>query len=144
MATTAQMHHLIAPEVRIKQTRRRLAKLRQKDLIDRITLPQTGRTRVWYPTRHGAQLAGEWPEMRGRRPPRGAVNRTAVQSKVEHGLTITQTAPAFLKDARHRGDLCRPLDLTGHVHGPRACWAGLSALTSSLWHISSTDSRGAR
>ncbi|MFF8639037.1 replication-relaxation family protein [Streptomyces pilosus] len=90
MATTAQMHRLIALEVRVEQTRRRLAKLRQEGIIDRITLPQTGRTRVWYPTRHGAQLAGGWPEMRGRQPPRGAVNRTAVRLKVEHELTVTR------------------------------------------------------
>ncbi|MFF8639054.1 replication-relaxation family protein [Streptomyces pilosus] len=118
MATTAQMHHIIAPDARVEQTRRRLAKLRQEGLIDRITLPRAGRTRVWYPTQYGVQVAGEWPELRGRRPPRGAVDRTAVRLKVGHGLTVTQTALAFLQDARHRGDVCQPLDWIPEVHHP--------------------------
>ena len=50
MATTEQMHLIISPGVRIEQTRRRLAKLREEGLVDRITLPQAGRTRVWHPT----------------------------------------------------------------------------------------------
>ncbi|MER6624160.1 replication-relaxation family protein [Streptomyces sp. NPDC000931] len=118
MATTAQIHLIISPDVRVEQTRRRLAKLREEGLIDRITLPQAGRTRVWHPTRYGAQIACEWPELRGRRPPRGAADRTAVRLKVGHGLTVTQTALAFLKDARRRGDLCRPLDWIPGVHHP--------------------------
>lgn len=47
MATTGQMHVLVAPGVRIEQTRRRLVKLRAEGLIERITLPQAGRMRVW-------------------------------------------------------------------------------------------------
>ncbi|MFJ9821865.1 replication-relaxation family protein [Streptomyces sp. NPDC101151] len=64
------MHRVIAPEVRIEQTRRRLARLRAEGLVERITLPQAGRTRVWFPTSYGVQLASEWPEMRGHRPSR--------------------------------------------------------------------------
>lgn len=71
MATTEQMHLVIAPGVRIEQTRRRLAKLRSEGLVDRITLPQAGRTRVWFPTQYGVQVACEWPELRERRPPKG-------------------------------------------------------------------------
>ncbi|WP_234047977.1 replication-relaxation family protein [Streptomyces liliifuscus] len=110
MATTEQMHWVIAPEVRIEQTRRRLARLREAGLVDRITLPGAGRTRVWFPTRYGVQLACEWPEMRGRRPSRTVSDPTAVRLKVGHALTVTRTALAFLQDARRNGDLCRPLD----------------------------------
>ncbi|MFE0449597.1 replication-relaxation family protein [Streptomyces fungicidicus] len=116
MATTEQMHLIVSPNVRIEQTRRRLMKLRGEGLIDRITLPQAGRTRVWHPTPYGAQVASEWPELRGRRPPRGAVDRTAVRLKVGHGLTVTETALAFLQDARRRRDVCRPLDWIPEVH----------------------------
>ena len=70
MATTEQMHRVIAPGVRIEQTRRRLAKLRDEGLIDRITLPRAGRLRVWFPTSYGVQIASEWPELRGRRLPK--------------------------------------------------------------------------
>ncbi|MEU3550634.1 hypothetical protein [Streptomyces longwoodensis] len=44
------MHRVIAPGVRIEQTRRQLAWLRQEGLVDRVTLPQAGRTRAWFPT----------------------------------------------------------------------------------------------
>ncbi|MFF2996969.1 replication-relaxation family protein [Streptomyces sp. NPDC057950] len=116
IATTEQMHLVISPGVRIEQTRRRLAKLRAEGLVDRITLAQAGRTRVWFPTVHGARIAFEWPELRGRRPPKNAGDRTAVRLRTGHGLT--ETALAFLQDARHRGDLFRPLDWIPEVHHP--------------------------
>ncbi|MGW7256559.1 replication-relaxation family protein [Streptomyces sp. NPDC054834] len=53
MATTEQMHRVIAPSVRIEQTRRRLTRLCAEGLVDRITLPQAGRTRAWFPTAYG-------------------------------------------------------------------------------------------
>ncbi|MCX4614730.1 MULTISPECIES: replication-relaxation family protein [Streptomyces] len=118
MATTEQMHRVIAPEVRIEQTRRRLARLRAEGLVDRITLPQAGRTRVWFPTAYGVQLASEWPEMRGHRPSRTVSDPTAVRLKVGHTLTVTETALVFLEDARRRGELCRPLDWLTEVHHP--------------------------
>ncbi|MFD9329879.1 replication-relaxation family protein [Streptomyces sp. NPDC060065] len=123
MAATEQMHRVIAPEVRIEQTRRRLARrrlarLRVEGLIDRITLPQAGRTRVWFPTLYGMQLACEWPEIRGRRPSRTVSDPTAVRLKACHTLTMTETALAFLEDARRRGDLCGPLDWIPEVHHP--------------------------
>ncbi|MFE2280018.1 replication-relaxation family protein [Streptomyces sp. NPDC059454] len=69
---------------------------------------------MWHPTQYEAQIASEWPELRGRRPPKGAVDRTAVRLKVGHGLTVTETALAFLKDARR----CQPLDWIPEVHHP--------------------------
>ncbi|GHB79816.1 hypothetical protein GCM10010377_82320 [Streptomyces viridiviolaceus] len=64
MATTEQLHLLLTPRVRIEQTRRRLVKLRGEGLIDRVTLLQAGRTRVWFVTKYGAQVASEWPGLR--------------------------------------------------------------------------------
>ncbi|MER5669254.1 replication-relaxation family protein [Streptomyces mirabilis] len=118
MATTEQMHRVIAPDVRIEQTRRRLARLRAEGLVDRITLPQAGRTRVWFPTPYGVQLASEWPEIRGHRPSRTVSDPTAVRLKAGHTLTVTETALAFLEDARRRGELCQPLDWLTEVHHP--------------------------
>ncbi|MFB7328278.1 replication-relaxation family protein [Streptomyces sp. NPDC001698] len=57
MATTEQMHLILSPGVRIEQTRRRLAKLRTEGLIDRITLPQAGRTRGSPPSTGYRSLA---------------------------------------------------------------------------------------
>ncbi|WP_308406579.1 replication-relaxation family protein [Streptomyces sp. AC555_RSS877] len=118
MATTEQMHLVIAPGVRIEQTRRRLAKLRSEGLVDRITLPRAGRTRVWFPTPYGVQVACEWPELRERRPPKTASDPTAVRLRAGHQLTVTETALAFLQDARRRGELCRPLDWICEVYHP--------------------------
>lgn len=118
MATTEQTHLVIAPGVRIEQTRRRLAKLRSEGLADRITLPQAGRTHVWFPTAYGVQLASEWPELRGHRPSRTVSDPTAVRLKAGHTLTVTETALVFLEDARRRGDLCQPLDWIPEAHHP--------------------------
>ncbi|GGX90463.1 replication-relaxation family protein [Streptomyces fructofermentans] len=119
MATTEQMHLLTAPGVRIEQTRRRLAKLRAEGLVDRITLPQAGRTRVWFPTEYGARIAASWPELRNCAPRlRRGSDPTAVRLAAGHGLTVTETALAFVQDARRRGDVCMPLDWIPEVHHP--------------------------
>ncbi|TQJ37676.1 replication-relaxation family protein, partial [Streptomyces sp. SLBN-115] len=118
MATTEQLHLITAPGVRIEQTRRRLAKLRAEGLVDRITLPQAGRTRVWFATRYGVQVAAEWPELRGRRPPRLVSDPVAARLRVSHTLTVTETGLQFLLDARRRGEVCQPLDFLPEVHHP--------------------------
>ena len=118
MATTEQMHRVIAPEVRREQTRRRLAKLRDEGLIDRIALPRAGRLRVWFPTPYGVRIACEWPELRERRPPKAVSDPTAARLRVGHTLTVTETALVFLEDARRRGELCRPLDWIPEVYHP--------------------------
>ncbi|KES03427.1 hypothetical protein BU52_30800 [Streptomyces toyocaensis] len=139
MATTEQMHLILSPDVRIEQTRRRLMKLRGEGLIDRVTLPQAGRTRVWFATRYGAQVASEWPELRGRRPPRGAHDRTAVRLGVGHGLAVTETGLAFLQDARRRGDLCQPLDWIPEVHHPLG--GGEAVIPDALLYYRSRGTR---
>jgi hypothetical protein len=141
MATTEQMHLILSPDVRIEQTRRRLMKLRGEELIDRVTLPQAGRMRVWYATRYGAQVASEWPELRGRRPPRGAHDRTAVRLGVGHGLTVTETALAFLQDARRHGDMCQPLDWIPEVHHPLG--GGEAVIPDALLYYSRCRRAGA-
>ncbi|MEU3616318.1 replication-relaxation family protein [Streptomyces sp. NPDC006872] len=118
MATKEQMHLIIAPRVRIEQTRRRLAKLRAEGLVDRITLPQAGCSRVWFATRYGVQVAGEWPELRGRRPLRLVSDPVAARLQVSHTLTVTETGLQFLLDARRREEVCRPLDFLPEVHHP--------------------------
>ncbi|WP_371671890.1 replication-relaxation family protein [Streptomyces sp. NBC_00289] len=118
MATTDQMHRVIAPEARIEQTRRRMAKLRAEGLVDRITLPQAGRLRVWFPTSYGVRIACEWPELRGRRPPNSIADPTAARLRAGHTLAVTETALVFLEEARRRGELCRPLDWIPEVYHP--------------------------
>ncbi|MFF9803223.1 replication-relaxation family protein [Streptomyces rochei] len=104
--------------MRIEQTRRRLAKLRDEGLVDRITLPQAGRTRVWFATQYGVQVAAEWPELRDWQPSKLVADRTAARLRVGHALVVTETGLAFLQDARRRGDVCRPLDWIPEVSHP--------------------------
>ncbi|WP_329237376.1 hypothetical protein [Streptomyces canus] len=58
------------------------------------------------PRAYGVQLASEWPELRGHQPSRTVPNPTAVRLSAGHTLTMTETALAFLEDARRRSDLC--------------------------------------
>ncbi|SNX88532.1 protein involved in plasmid replication-relaxation [Streptomyces sp. TLI_55] len=118
MATTEQMHVLIAPDVRIEQTRRRLVKLSKEGLVDRITLPRAGRTRVWFLTDYGAEIASEWPELREWKSAKLGADRTAARLKAAHTLTVTQTGLAFVQDARRRGGVCRPLDWIPEAYQP--------------------------
>ncbi|MFF7755755.1 replication-relaxation family protein [Streptomyces sp. NPDC007971] len=115
MATTEQMHRVIAPEVRIEQTRRRLARLRTEGLVDRITLPQAGRTRVWFPTSYGVQLACGWPELHGRRPSRTVSDPTAVrlaslvpQARPSASGTSNPSVPAPHRHALPQTQAARP------------------------------------
>lgn len=116
MATTEQLHLLIAPGVRVEQTRRRLAKLRLEGLVDRVTLAQAGRARVWFVTEYGVQVASQLPELRDWQAPRLASDRTAVRLKVGHGLTVSEVGLSFVQDARRRGEVCRPLDWIPEVY----------------------------
>ncbi|MFI8194457.1 replication-relaxation family protein [Streptomyces sp. NPDC085946] len=142
MATTEQLHLLLTPDVRIEQTRRRLAKLRYEGLVERITLPQAGRLRVWLPTAYGVQIAGEWPELRGQRSSRTVSDRTAVRLRAGHGLTVTAVALAFVQDARRHGDTCLPLDWIPEVHHPLG--GGEAVIPDALFYYrKGSDGRGA-
>ncbi|MGW4562229.1 replication-relaxation family protein [Streptomyces sp. NPDC004561] len=140
MATTEQMHRVIAPRVRIEQTRRRLAKLRSEGLVDRITLPQAGRTRVWFVTHYGVQIASEWPELREWQPPKLIADLTAARLRAGHALAVTQTGLAFLQDARRRGDVCRPLDWIPEVYHPLG--NGEAVIPDALLYYRSSDDGG--
>ncbi|MFJ3309484.1 hypothetical protein ACIPSA_41875 [Streptomyces sp. NPDC086549] len=111
--------------MRIEQTRRRLAELRDEGLVDRITLPQAGRTRVWFDTLYGVNVGAEWRELRDWRPPRLIADPAAARPRVGHALTVTDTGLAFLQDARRPGDVCRP-------RGERCCADGGFGMTSAF------------
>ncbi|RPF30397.1 replication-relaxation family protein [Streptomyces sp. TLI_185] len=118
MATTEQMHLIIAPGVRIEQTWRRLAKLRDEGLVDRS------------PCRVPAGRGRGSPPSTGQKPPRSGRScatggppgcwRTARPPDCGqgHSLVVTETGLAFLQDARRRGEVCRPLDWIPKVYHP--------------------------
>ncbi|MFE2581265.1 replication-relaxation family protein [Streptomyces sp. NPDC059378] len=118
LVTTEQLHLLTAAGVRIEQTRRRLMKLREEGLVQRVTLPQAGRRRVWFATAYGVQVASEWPELRGIAAPRLLADPTAARLRVAHALTVSEVGLSFVQDARVRGDICWPLDWIPEVHHP--------------------------
>ncbi|MGX1541098.1 replication-relaxation family protein [Streptomyces adustus] len=118
LVTTEQLHLLTAAGVRIEQTRRRLMKLREEGLVERVTLPQAGRQRVWFATAYGVQVASEWPELRDFAAPRLIADPTAARLRVAHALTVSEVGLSFVQDARARGDICRPLDWIPEVHHP--------------------------
>ncbi len=60
MATAERMRRVIASEARMEQTQRPPARQRDEGLVDRITLPQAGRTRPWFPTPYGGPLWRRW------------------------------------------------------------------------------------
>nr|WP_253267639.1 hypothetical protein [Streptomyces asoensis] len=70
-----------------------MAELRAEGLVNR-TLPQAGRTRVWFATAYGVQVAAEWPELRGRRPPKPASGPVATWLRVSHTLTVHDRHPS--------------------------------------------------
>ncbi|MGW4027617.1 hypothetical protein [Streptomyces sp. NPDC005009] len=74
------------------QTRRRLSKLREEGLVDRVTLPQAGRTRCWFATQYGAQIIAEWPELRNWRPTRTMSDRTAARLRVRDAIPRSDPA----------------------------------------------------
>ncbi|MFI8952598.1 replication-relaxation family protein [Streptomyces sp. NPDC053750] len=137
MATTEQMHLPIAPGVRIERTRRRLVKLRGEGLIDRVTLPQAGRTRVLFVTQYGAQVAMERPELRNWQPSRTVSDRTAARLRVGHALTVAETGLAFVQDARRRGDVCRPLDWIPEVY--HSLGSGETVIPDALLYYRQSD-----
>ena len=104
MATTGQLKRLLAPTKSGEATRRRLAALREQNLIDHITLPQPGRTRIWFLTDYGRQICADWPELRGTTCPPVAADPTAVRLRTAHTVTVLRTHLAFLEEARVRGD----------------------------------------
>ncbi|MFE2578796.1 replication-relaxation family protein [Streptomyces sp. NPDC059378] len=118
LVTTEQLHRVIAPRVRIEQTRRRLVKLREEGLVQWVTLPQAGRRRAWFATRYGVQIASEWPELRDFAPPRLIADPSAARLRMAHALAVTEVGVGFQQDARARGDICRPLDWIPEVHHP--------------------------
>ncbi|MER6678937.1 replication-relaxation family protein [Streptomyces sp. NPDC000983] len=142
MAATEQMHLLTAPKLQADQTRRSLVKLQSEGLVNRIALPQAGRMRLWFPTPFGMQVASEWPELRGWRPPRLASDPVAARLRVGHALAVTETGLAFVQDTRRHGDTCQPLDWIPEVRCARrqrvtmACSSARS--TPSGGHVSAS------
>jgi hypothetical protein len=105
LLSTKQLHALHTPEAVMRSSRRILAPLFHRGLIDRVQGP--GTLSLWYLTEHGAdtlQAAGTLAEPRRRllTPAQAAGPLRA------HTLAVNDVGIAFVQAARERGDECAP------------------------------------
>ncbi|MGW7385306.1 replication-relaxation family protein [Streptomyces sp. NPDC054794] len=140
MATTAQLHAMLRPEVTRQTISTPLNRLRDKDLVDSVVLPRSQRTRAWYLTADGARIARDHPALRGR-PPYPITSATAASLKTPHTLTVVRTHLAFATDARERGDEHGPLDWTPEISHPIGENARLTADAVLHYTLTSTEQR---
>ena len=105
LLTTKQLQTLHTPEAVMRSTRRILAPLFHRGLIDRVQGP--GTLSLWYLTEHGAETleaAGTLAEPRRRllTPAQAAGPLRA------HTLAVNDVGIAFVQAAREHGDECAP------------------------------------
>jgi hypothetical protein len=105
LLSTKQLHALHAPGAGLRSTRRLLAPLLRRGLIDRVRGP--GTLSLWYLAEHGAetlQAAGTLAEPRRRllTPAQAAGPLRA------HTLAVNDVGIAFVRAAREREDECGP------------------------------------
>ncbi|MFF7072972.1 hypothetical protein [Streptomyces pseudovenezuelae] len=95
----------MAPGVRIEQTRRRLARLREEGLIERITLPQAGRRRVWFPTAYGVKSPVSGPSCGSGGPPGRRPNGFTTARRSEPSATCHRRPHLHLEQSWTAGVL---------------------------------------
>lgn len=140
MATTAQLHTMLRPEVTRQTISTPLNRLRDKGLVDFVVLPRSQRTRAWYLTTDGARITRDHPALRGR-PPYPITSATAASLKTPHTLTVVRTHLAFATDARDRGHEHGPLDWTPEVSHPIGENTRLTADAVLHYTLTSTGQR---
>jgi hypothetical protein len=121
LLSTKQLRALHAPEAGLRSTRRIVAPLFHRGLIDRVRGP--GTLSLWYLTEHGAetlQAAGSLAEPRRRllTPAQAAGPLRA------HTLAVNDVGIAFVQAARERGDECAPDSLRHEIAHPIAAARG--------------------
>ncbi|MGW7410225.1 replication-relaxation family protein [Streptomyces sp. NPDC054833] len=140
MATTAQLHAMLRPEVTRQTISTPLNRLRDKGLVDFVVLPRSQRTRAWYLTTEGTRITRDHPALRGR-PPYPITSATAASLKTPHTLTVVRTHLTFAADARERGDEHGPLDWTPEVCHPIGENTRLTADAVLHYTLTSTEQR---
>ena len=111
LATAEQLHQLHGGQAGIKQTQKRMERLRTEGITDFVTQPQAGRAKAWHLTERGAAVTATFPAAR-RPDPLVAPEQTALRYGRGHLLNLGRIHCAFVADARTRGEDCGPRDLT--------------------------------
>ena len=111
LATAEQLHQLHGGTSGIKQTQKRMERLRTEGLTEFITLPQAGRAKAWYLTETGSAVTATFPAAR-RPEPLVAPEQAALRYGRGHLLDLGRVHTAFVADARARGESFGLLDFT--------------------------------
>jgi hypothetical protein len=105
LLSTKQLHALYTPHSKARWTRRVLALLAERRLVDRTQGP--GSLSLWFLTEYGAETvetAGPRPE-----PRRRLVGPAQAEGPLrKHTLAVNDVGIAFVRAARERGDECGP------------------------------------
>lgn len=114
LATTAQLHQMLAPHAARQAVSEVLTRLRRDQLVSYTVLPRSSRVRAWFLTPRGARTCAGWPELRGR-PVHAPTTPAEASLRAAHTLTVLRAHLAFLADARRREDEYGPLDWTPEI-----------------------------
>jgi hypothetical protein len=105
LLSTSQLHALYTPDAGLRWTRKVLALLADRGLVDRTHGP--GRLSLWFLTEYGAETvetAGPRAESRRR-----LVGMAQAEGPLRnHTLRVNDVGIAFVRAARERGDECGP------------------------------------
>lgn len=110
LLTTAQVHELVQPDVRPRQTQLLLARHAERGLLDHTARRGVrGRPmRVWFITKRGAQIVEQLPT-RAERRRRVLTPEQAAGQLQHHTLAVNDVGIAFVRAARQHSDTCGPL-----------------------------------
>ncbi|MFJ9523640.1 replication-relaxation family protein [Kitasatospora sp. NPDC101801] len=109
LATAEQLHQLHGGQAGLKQTQKRMERLRTEGVTNFVTLPQAGRAKAWHLTETGSAVTATFPTAR-RPDPLVAPGQTALRLGRGHLLALGRVHCAFLADARARGEGFGPRD----------------------------------
>ncbi|MFB8026865.1 MULTISPECIES: replication-relaxation family protein [unclassified Streptomyces] len=107
--STPQLNSMVSPQSDRRSMSVVLSGLTADKLVSFAVLPRSWKTRLWFLTPRGAQVATLWPELRGRSvvPPG---NATEANLRAPHTLAGIRAHMTFLEEARSRGDEYGALD----------------------------------
>ncbi|MET8630641.1 replication-relaxation family protein [Kitasatospora sp. NPDC004669] len=144
ISTARQLRQLHAPDSGIEKMRGRLRRLRVEGLAEELVLPQSGRTKGWFPTEHGVRIAGAFPELADIPAPRLPGDETAFKYTLWHQLAVVRAHLAFLADARKRGDVYGAFDFIPEITHRFAEGKEGSVRPDGLLHYAREAGDGAR
>ncbi|WP_030775632.1 replication-relaxation family protein [Streptomyces sp. NRRL F-2664] len=141
LLTSTQLHQMLMPHTPPRKIHKVLAPLRAEGLIAHTALGVRSGLKAHFLTAAGAQVAADWPELRGRAATVIA-SPTAASMRAAHTLAGVRAHLAFLTEARERGDEYQPLDWMPEVTHRLPDTGGQDRLTAdAVLHYTATQPR---